>query len=228
MTLRIREIFRTFQGEGSLVGSPAVFVRFSGCNLWNGLEDGRGNGKGQCARWCDTDFATGTSYDVDQAVEAVNAARRTWTDPLIVLTGGEPMLQLRKPVGIEFLQALAYCRWRIAIETNGTIEIPYEARAMIDHVTVSPKPILGDDVTRLGHMKVRHGEDLKVIWPSPFDHDELDALSRGFNHCFLQPMDPIVQDGVSNPRANLEITLSAAGIRGWRVSLQSHKLVDMP
>ena len=228
MTLRIREIFRTFQGEGSLVGSPAVFVRFTGCNLWNGLEDGRGNGKGQCARWCDTDFVRGNVYTVDQAFNAVWKTIEQWKDPLIVLTGGEPMLQLRTSAGKSFLQELADAGWAIAIETNGTIEIPPEIRAMLDHVTVSPKPMVGEDVMSLKHVQVRSGTDLKVIWPSPFDDDELDALARGFTNCFLQPMDPTARDGVPNPRANLEITLSAAGIRGWRVSLQVHKLAGLP
>ncbi len=228
MKLRIHEIFRTFQGEGSRAGEPAVFVRFTGCNLWSGLESDRKNGKGQCARWCDTDFATGDAYTPDEAFEVIVGAQGAWARPLIVFTGGEPMLWLRLPPGMDLAHRLYAAGYPLALETNGTIAIPDELVDLLDHVTVSPKPLIGPRVDRLDHVHVRSGTDIKVIWPAPFDMDELKALARGFDHRYLQPMDPLVRDGESNPVANLPETLSAAGHLGWRVSMQVHKLAGLP
>mgnify|MGYP003654334911 CR=1 FL=1 len=217
--IRVKEVFPTLQGEGSLTGSPAVFVRLSGCNLWSGIEADRDKGRGDCAGWCDTDFAGGESYSPARLVEMVREYSDAWVDPLVVVTGGEPMLQLRKPAGQEFAELMSRYA-RIAIETNGTIAVPSEVAVRLSHITVSPKPLRGRSGST-EHIKQRSGQDLKVVIPTPFDLKELDSWA--FKHRFVQPCD--IGD---NGKSNLGEVIHFARALGWRVSLQTHKLAGLP
>jgi 7-carboxy-7-deazaguanine synthase len=211
----IKEIFYTLQGEGANAGRAAVFCRFAGCNLWSGREADRATA--QC-QFCDTDFV-GTDgvggkkfYSAICLAEAIEqAAGDAWqfdrgTSRFVVLTGGEPMLQV-DPALIDALHARDI---EIAIETNGTLAVP---RA-IDWICVSPKA--GTNLVQTS------GDELKLVYPQAnLDPGSLKHLS--FTHHFLQPMDGPVQAAniaaaVAYCKANPE----------WRLSLQTHKVMGIP
>jgi len=219
--LLVREVFATLQGEGSRAGQPAIFVRFAGCNLWSGLAGDRESGAGECALWCDTDFAKGSRYHPDDLVKVVLelASASGHARPFVVLTGGEPLLQLARPDGLALLWSLRLAGAELALETNGTRALG-EAKALLDHVTVSPKALRGKQ--GLGHIMVREGTDLKVVHPWPFEERDLLALAQGFGHLFVQPLDT-----GDTGRAALPGAINAAAHLGWRVSLQSHKMVGL-
>ena len=205
----VKEIFYTLQGEGANAGRAAVFCRFAGCNLWSGREQDRADA--QC-RFCDTDFVGTDGEGGDRfatAEELAAACARAAGDAgpdLIVLTGGEPMLQVDEAL----IAALHARGFTIAIETNGTLPVP----AAIDWICVSPKA--GSD------LKQRSGDELKLVFPQadllPDSLADLDFATR-----YLQPMDgPDVavntQKAVAYCRAN----------PAWRLSLQTHKLLGIP
>jgi 7-carboxy-7-deazaguanine synthase len=230
MTYAVKEIFYTLQGEGAHAGRPAVFLRFSGCNLWTGLERDRDKGPGGCSRWCDTDFvgtdgvAGGKFRTADELVAAVAShwpalARpdthgaqpvgvevgRTVT-PFVVCTGGEPLLQLDEPL----LAAFNAAGWFVAVETNGTVEPP-PGRLWL---TVSPKAN--------APLRVVQGNELKLIYPQVGAEPER-FHDLGFAHFFLQPMDsPQVAE---NTAAALKYCLAHPQ---WRLSLQTHKILKIP
>lgn len=212
MTYTVKEIFYTLQGEGAQTGRPAVFCRFSGCNLWSGREEDRATA--ECT-FCDTDFvgvsAEGGRYASAQTLAA--AVRACWPNeqistlapPLVVCTGGEPLLQLDESA----VAALHDAQFEIAIETNGTRHAP----AGIDWICVSPK-----GKTQL---VLTHGHELKLVYP------QADALPERFEHLqfrhfFLQPMDG--PDVERNTRLALEYCLAHPR---WRLSLQTHKLLGI-
>lgn len=211
MTYAVKEIFYTLQGEGANTGSPAVFVRFAGCNLWSGREADRATA---VCRFCDTDFVGtdgaggGRFAGAESLADAVLAAwpRGIETHRLVVCTGGEPLLQL----DAHLLHALHARRFRVAIETNGTQPVP----PGVDWTCVSPKA---------GAALVVHGGDeLKLVFPQagaePERFEHLD-----FAHFFLQPMD--------GPERVRNTTLTLAYCRShprWRLSLQTHKLIGIP
>lgn len=202
---RIKEIFRTLQGEGANTGRPSVFVRFAVCNLWSGREQDRERGRGSCARWCDTDFHGGEDLNARQIVEQV---LQLWPAPrpFVVITGGEPLLQLDR----ELVDDLHGTGCEIAIETNGTIatDLP------LDWICVSPK--LGAE------LKLSCGDELKLIYPQgDLDPSAFEHLK--FRHFFLQPMDgPALAE---NTRAAIKYCMSNPL---WRLGLQTHKLIGMP
>jgi len=210
VTYSVKEIFLTLQGEGVQAGSRAVFLRFSGCNLWSGREQDRASA--QC-RFCDTDFV-GTDGPgggkFQNASELADAVAATWgafrERRLVVITGGEPMLQLDEAL----IDALHDCGFRVAVETNGTIEVP----PAIDWICVSPKA--GTDVVQ------RRGNELKLVWPQDgIDLAELESWD--FEHLLVQPMDC----------AELQATIDAAvqlvmERPGWRLTLQGHKTIGLP
>jgi 7-carboxy-7-deazaguanine synthase len=211
MTYAVKEIFYTLQGEGANTGSPAVFLRFAGCNLWSGREQDRA---AAVCRFCDTDFVGtdgtggGRFAGPEALADAVLAAwpRGVEAHRFVVCTGGEPLLQLDGPL----LQALHERRFRVAIETNGTQSVPQG----VDWICVSPKA---------GAPLVVHGGDeLKLVFPQagaePERFERLD-----FAHFFLQPMD--------GPERARNTELSIAYCRShprWRLSLQTHKLIGIP
>jgi 7-carboxy-7-deazaguanine synthase len=208
----VKEIYYTLQGEGAQAGRPAVFCRFAGCNLWSGREQER---EVAACNFCDTDFVgtdgPGGGKFADAAALA-SACRAAWrgnsgTPPFVVLTGGEPMLQVDEA----FIEALHGAGFAIAIETNGTLPVP---RA-IDWICVSPKagaPLLQ-----------RSGDELKLVFPqAALDPAQIENLD--FAHFLLQPMDAGARSP-SNLRAAIDYCLAHPK---WRLSLQTHKLLGLP
>ncbi|TAK91828.1 MAG: 7-carboxy-7-deazaguanine synthase [Burkholderiaceae bacterium] len=210
MTYSVKEIFYTLQGEGAQAGSPAVFCRFAGCNLWSGREEDRANA--QC-NFCDTDFVgtdgtLGGKYETAEQLAAQIAAQWPSTSSaqrLTVLTGGEPLLQLDAAL-IDALHAEGF---RIAVESNGTLAAPEG----IDWLCISPKA--GNPLAQT------RGQELKVVWPQlGLDLEALEQLE--FAHFFLQPMDS-PQRSV-NTEACIAYCLQHPH---WRLSLQTHKITGI-
>lgn len=215
MSYAVKEVFYTLQGEGANVGRPAVFLRFSGCNLWSGLERDRGAGPGGCSRWCDTNFVgtDGTGGGKFRTPEdLVSAVTSCWPHsdkrmtPFVVCTGGEPLLQLDEPL----LTALRAAGWSVAVETNGTLEPP--SRDL--WLTVSPK----------AHsvLQVTQGNELKLVFPQPeAEPERFEDLN--FDHFFLQPMDG--PNAAEHTARALQYCLAHPQ---WRLSLQTHKILKIP
>jgi 7-carboxy-7-deazaguanine synthase len=211
MSYSVKEIFYTLQGEGGQAGMPAVFCRFAGCNLWSGREQDRDSA---VCRFCDTDFVgidgtLGGKFASAASLADVIAAQWPAGDAehrLVVLTGGEPLLQ----VDADLIAALHGRRFRIAVESNGTIAAPEG----IDWLCISPKA--GAPWVQ------RSGQELKVVWPQPgLELDALEALGQ-FAHRFLQPMDGPAQ------AENTALCIDNCMRRpGWRLSLQTHKLTGI-
>jgi len=205
----IKEIYYTIQGEGGQTGRPAVFCRFAGCNLWTGREEDRQ--KAIC-QFCDTDF-----FDTDGenggkyiARELVSKIQSQWPSnpsgtPLVVCTGGEPLLQLNSAL----ITAIHQAGFEIAIETNGTIRSPEN----IDWICVSPKA--GAELIQIT------GHELKFVYPqNGFDPEQFIHLN--FKHFFLQPMDgPNITENI---QSTIQYCLEHPQ---WRLSLQTHKLVGL-
>jgi len=207
----VKEIFLTIQGEGFQTGSPAVFCRFTGCNLWTGREEHRASA---VCRFCDTDFV-GTDGEgggkFATADDLADAVAEAWTSPsaderLVVCTGGEPLLQL----DAEAVDALHARGFRIAIETNGTIEPP----PGIDWICMSPKA--GADLVLV------HGDELKLVYPQPLLPPD-EVVDLDFDHRFLQPMDG--PDRGANTAAAVAYCLAHPR---WRLSVQTHKYLGIP
>lgn len=218
--LSVKEVFATLQGEGSQAGRPAVFVRLSGCNLWSGLQSGRLTGSGACSRWCDTDFAHGERTEVDALIADVLCLSNGWESPFVVITGGEPCLQLRKPAGEAFVRQLQDHGVSVAVETNGTTP----ADVLNDpgvHVTVSPKALHAVTDDPLAHLVVRRGTDLKVVCPQ-WSTEQMRTMSGWlFEHRYAQPLDDGTPQG-------LRAAIETARALGWKVSVQTHKLIGLP
>ncbi len=209
MSYAVKEIFLTLQGEGMQAGRRAVFLRFSGCNLWTGRE--RDRARAQCT-FCDTDFVgtdgeNGGRYPDPSALAAkVDELWGGGDRRLVVITGGEPMLQLDEPL----LGALHARGFEVAVETNGTIA----AVPGIDWICVSPKA--GTKVVQ------RSGNELKLVWPQQgIDPDDL--LGWQFDNFLIQPMDGVDRDSARG--AAIDYVLSNPR---WRLSLQTHKLLGLP
>jgi 7-carboxy-7-deazaguanine synthase (Cx14CxxC type) len=210
MTYAVKECFLTLQGEGMQSGSRAVFLRFAGCNLWSGREQDRETA--QCT-FCDTDFV-GTDGEgggrFRSAEELAAHVGELWGEgeyePLVVITGGEPMLQLDEAL----VDALHGRGFRVAVETNGTLP----AVPGIDWICVSPKA--GTEVVQ------RQGNELKLVWPQS-GIDPADLESWRFAHFLVQPMD------CEEREAALQAAIRLAMERPkWRLSLQAHKVVGLP
>ena len=210
----IKEIFYTLQGEGAQTGRAAVFCRFSGCNLWTGRESDRH--KAVCT-FCDTDFVGtdgpggGRFKTADDLVAAIDAAwpadqRGAPIRPLVVCTGGEPLLQLDEKA-IEAIHARGF---EIAVETNGT-QLPPEG---LDWICVSPKST--------APLKLTRGDELKLVFPQPEAMPEKFA-SLDFANFFIQPMDG--PDVERNHQLAVEYCKAHPQ---WRLSLQTHKVLDIP
>ncbi|MEA2842271.1 MAG: 7-carboxy-7-deazaguanine synthase [Methylobacteriaceae bacterium] len=209
MAYAVKEIFKTLQGEGRNSGRAAVFCRFAGCNLWSGREADRATATCQ---FCDTDFVgtDGSGGGKFETAEHLAAAiANEWgagsNNRLVVLTGGEPLLQVDEPL----LDRLHAEKFEIAIETNGTIEAP----AGIDWICVSPKA--GAPLVQ------RRGDELKLVFPqdsaAPRDFEALD-----FDHFLLQPMDG--PDITRNTAAAIDYCMTHPR---WRLSVQTHKAIGI-
>jgi 7-carboxy-7-deazaguanine synthase (Cx14CxxC type) len=211
MTYSVKEIFYTLQGEGAQAGRPAVFCRFSGCNLWSGRESDRATA---VCKFCDTDFVgtdgeRGGKYaDSEYLAETINGL---WPDTYtaskyVVFTGGEPLLQLD-----DALIASMHARgFEIAIETNGTLPVPNG----VDWICVSPK--MGSQLV------VGKGNEIKVVIPQ--DAQNLAAYEAlDFDNFFVQAMDGPATD--ANTKLAIEVCKRNPK---WRLSLQTHKLLQIP
>ena len=229
MTYAVKEIFYTLQGEGANAGRPAVFLRFAGCNLWTGREHDRE--KAVC-QFCDTDFVgvgpDGGSFR--DPAELAATVRARWPElagslvppttpdaasahharrvrPLVVCTGGEPLLQLDEPL----IDALHAAGFEVAVETNGTQPVPRG----IDHLCVSPKagaPLVA-----------RSGQELKLVYPQREPEAQPERFAGlDFEQFFLQPMDG--PDLVENSRRAVQYCLQHPW---WRLSVQTHKVVGI-
>ena len=204
----VKEIFYSIQGEGAQVGKPAVFCRFSGCNLWSGREIDR---PGAICRFCDTDFvgADGTyggKYErAEQLAEQIQAISPPRPGLLVVLTGGEPALQ----VDSALIEELHRCGFVVAIETNGTTRLP----SGLDWICVSPKAG--------APLQILQGNELKLVFPQPNLLPEQLPETR-FDNYFIQPMDGPDRD--ANTRLAIEFCQSHPS---WRLSVQTHKLIGV-
>lgn len=208
----IKEIFYTLQGEGAQTGRAAVFCRFSGCNLWSGLEKDRE--KSACP-FCDTDFIGvdgkgGGKYPA--AVDVAETIQKLWPSqadvqvkPYVVFTGGEPLLQLDD----ELINAMHQKGFEVGVETNGSLPAPKN----IDWLCVSPKSQM--------ELKIFQGDELKLLYPQkelpPEKYSQLD-----FKHFFLQAIDNKMAE------ENLKKTLNYCMRHPkWRISLQIHKILNI-
>lgn len=215
-TFTVKELFYTLQGEGAQAGRAAVFLRFAGCNLWSGLERDRTSA---ICNFCDTDFigteglGGGKFIGPDPLAQAVLAcwlagtrAPQRKSRPLVVCTGGEPLLQLSSAL----IASLHQQGFEIAVETNGTIAAP----PGIDWICVSPKAD--------APLQQTSGNELKLVWPQEKAQPER-FLALDFQYFFLQPMD--------GPDISRHTTAAVAYCKThpqWRLSLQTHKLIGIP
>lgn len=244
MTYAVKAIFDTIQGEGARAGMRAVFLRLAGCNLWNGKSIDRDKGKGACARWCDSDFAVGDKMSAGEILAAMDRQWPAGTEQRwCVVTGGEPALQFDGAL----LEALHTSGWKVAVETNGTIDS--DAVCSVDWLTVSPKK--GSEVI------VRSGSELKVVLPGAVGGEvgwtasELRGLGATgrWEHKFVQPMDPLntiwyedtyLHSLVSHGKkasagrqeefvAHLNVCIDFVKANpSWRLGIQAHKLWQLP
>ncbi|MBK8490284.1 MAG: 7-carboxy-7-deazaguanine synthase [Saprospirales bacterium] len=207
---KIKEIYYTLQGEGAQAGRPAVFCRFTGCNLWSGREEDRANA---ICRFCDTDFwgmdgENGGRYSAEELAVRVSSLwpDRNMGSPYVVCTGGEPLLQLDTPL----LNAFHQEGLEVAIETNGTLPVPDG----VDWICVSPK----------AHSEwvVHKGHELKLVFPQSGAAPEL-FTGWDFDHFFLQPMDSPLRN--ENTRLAVAYCLQHPQ---WRLSVQTHKYLNIP
>jgi 7-carboxy-7-deazaguanine synthase len=213
MTYSVKEIFYTLQGEGANTGTPAVFCRFAGCNLWSGREQDRSSA---VCRFCDTDFV-GTNGSgggkFSNAALLADHILAHWpkdatNNRFVVMTGGEPGLQLDPAL----VAALHERRFRIAVETNGTVALPVG----IDWVCVSPKGATG--------LVIRAGQELKLIFPQVEPEAQPSVFEHlPFDYFYLQPMD--------GPERIANTGKAVAFCREhpqWRLSVQTHKILGIP
>ena len=208
MFYSIKELFLTIQGEGYNSGKTAIFCRFSGCNLWNGRQ---GSKKNSICNFCDTDFVgingiNGGKYNLDVLIKKICSL---WTakskEKFIVLTGGEPLLQ----VDLSLIKELKKNNFYIALETNGTI-IPPEG---INWICVSPK--IGSN------MLLKNGNEIKIIYPQTnLDLKYFEKLE--FEHFYIQPLDNL------RIKRNTKMAISyVLNNPKWKLSIQSHKYLGI-
>lgn len=204
---KIKEIFYSLQGEGFHAGRPAIFVRFTGCNLWSGREEDRS--KAICS-FCDTDFVgmDGQNGGRYSALSLVAKIKELWPDdsgPFVVCTGGEPLLQLDQGLVDTFRQNELY----VAIETNGSLEVPKG----IDWVCVSPKASTSLVVTK--------GDELKLVFPQK-ENRPIDFVHLNFSHFYLQPKDGV--NLIDNTQQAMAYCLQHPQ---WNFSIQLQKILKI-
>ncbi len=209
MTYAVKEIFLTLQGEGVHAGRRAVFLRFAGCNLWSGREEDRASA---VCKFCDTDFVGtngpggGKFVAASDLASAVNTAWGDGERRYVVITGGEPMLQLDSAL-IDALHAVGF---EIGVESNGTIA----AVPGIDWLCISPKA--GSIVVQ------RKGNELKLVWPQAgSDWENFERWE--FDHFLIQPMDNLAR--AANTQAAIDFVMAHPK---WRLTTQTHKALGLP
>lgn len=218
-TYSIVEIFPTLQGEGYWAGTPFVFCRFAGCNLWSGNDEHRERDAdrhgARCPMFCDTDFRPVERLTADELVARIReATKEIGNYNRVVFTGGEPLLQLDREITIQLPE------FYIAVETNGTVAIADGVR--LNWVCVSPK-------VPADRLKLRRGDEIKVVFP---DYDPREYETAGtFRHYWIQPA-AAVGPGVGKSVIAYDIVQRAAELcrrmPGWRLSLQTHKIIGVP
>jgi|TARA_B100000475_G_scaffold159772_1_gene120529 7-carboxy-7-deazaguanine synthase len=208
MKYRIKEIFFTQQGEGKNTGKDFIFVRFSGCNLWSGQEKHRASA---ICKFCDTDFygTDGINGGKYQAKELIEKIKSLWISAdsqiRVVLTGGEPLLQVDKGL----ISALKKENIYIAVETNGTLEAPDG----IDWICMSPKANT--------EIKLRKGSEVKVVYPQKnLNPDNFNVLD--FKNFYIQPMDS--ENYEDNVSQSVKYCMQNPN---WKLSLQTHKILGI-
>ena len=207
-TYPVKEAFYTLQGEGAQAGRAAVFLRFTGCNLWSGREEDRH--KSVC-KFCDTDFVgtngqNGGRYTLVQCTELVAGLWPGGGRPYVVCTGGEPLLQLDPPL----ITALQERGFEVAVETNGTVPVPEQ----INWVCISPKGT--------APLVVNRGDELKLVYPQSEPEAQPDRFTHlSFEHFFLQPKDELGHD---HTPATVAYCMQHPR---WRISLQTHKMMGI-
>jgi 7-carboxy-7-deazaguanine synthase len=205
---KIKEIYYTIQGEGFHTGRPALFCRFAGCNLWSGREEDRD--KAIC-KFCDTDFwgtdgVNGGRYTSSNLTQKLLSLwPETSEKPFVVCTGGEPGLQIDQ----ELIDTLHQHHFEIAIETNGTVNLPDG----IDWICVSPKADTDIIITK--------GNELKLVYPQKENTPEI-FLHLDFDHFFLQPLDDVNQS--QNTKACIGYCMKNPK---WKLSVQTHKVLGI-
>jgi 7-carboxy-7-deazaguanine synthase (Cx14CxxC type) len=209
----VKEIFYTLQGEGANTGRPSVFCRFSGCNLWSGREEDRKSAK---CKFCDTDFVGIDGVGGGKFLDCYELSKTIisyWPQvsfqkkysPMVVFTGGEPLLQLDE----NLIECMHQADFEVAIETNGTIQPPKG----VDWICMSPKK--GTDIV------INKGQEIKFVYPQDdFDPKEFENLN--FQYFFLQPKDDLFKK--QNVKLAMEYCLKNPK---WRLSLQTQKLLGI-
>jgi 7-carboxy-7-deazaguanine synthase len=205
----VKEIFLTLQGEGAHTGRTAVFCRFSGCNLWSGREEDRA--EAQC-QFCDTDFVGtdgthgGRYHDADALANAIaHQWGSTQERRFVVMTGGEPLLQLDLPL----IEALHRRSFAVAVETNGTLDPP----PGLDWICVSPKANT--------ELRIKSGHELKLVFPQ-VDAPPENFIGLSFERFSLQPMDgPNLVENIARAVAY------CLDHPRWQLSLQTHKTLGI-
>jgi 7-carboxy-7-deazaguanine synthase len=237
MALLVKEMFRTLQGEGTWAGTPSVFVRLAGCNLWSGHEEdreqnARANGA-QCPSFCDTDFVGGQRLEVEElAGQVLELASSSSGQHIrhVVFTGGEPLVQInRHPKLLEAVRRMfPHGQVRLALETNGTVSPRaelldkswYGKKGSFDWICVSPK-------VPLERMKLRHGDELKVVFPS-YDPLEYAALEREFQHLLVSPEFPPAKSSLVKKDVLERAVQFCLENPSWKLSVQQHKYWNIP
>ena len=217
MSYAVKEIFSTIQGEGANAGHAAIFLRFAGCNLWNGRESGRVKGTGGCSQWCDTAFV-GTDGEnggvFADSGPIVATARGLWgpgtEERFIVCTGGEPLLQL----DVALAGHLRDASFVVAVESNGTIEIDPMLQRYLNWVCISPKA--------RAPLRQTRGDELKFVYPQE-GLDPQDFLGLDFERFYLQPKDGPNRE--ADTRSAIDYVKTHPK---WRLSVQTHKYLGIP
>ena len=234
MSYLFKESFYTLQGEGFHAGTPALFIRLGGCNMWSGREEHRERdalrNKAECPRWCDTDFTDG--YKIDAEALHYTLTENLWEDtanavdpkdvPLVVITGGEPLLQ----VDAAFIAMLrmTFPNSVLAVETNGTVmpRVPYGTHGGLDWVCVSPKQAPE-------RLKLQQGNELKLVYPA-YDPHAYEEYALGFEHKYVSA--EATTTGVGESLISKTNLQNAAEFvmrnPDWKLTLQSHKIIGVP
>lgn len=211
MSYRIVELAPTVQGEGAWAGHPCVLVRFAGCNLWSGREEDRErdalHNEAPCPRWCDTDFRTGARTLGVQQLRDELAAAGAGPDRFVLLTGGEPLLQVDAPL----LSAIRSLGAASHVETNGSAPLG-ECRDRLTWITVSPK-------VRPSRVAPEYVDELKLVLPA-HDPEEWEGFPARLR--FVMPLDD------EHKARNTEAALAWVQAHPrWKLSLQLHKLLGV-
>ena len=185
-----------------MAGTVSHFVRLSGCNMWDGRPETR---EASHCPFCDTDFFSHRMLKASEIADELNELNRSeW----VTVSGGEPLLQIDD----EFVTTLHDSGYQVAIETNGTKPLD----VVVDYVTMSPKRPEPETA-------IRRCDSLKLLWPHPdprITPEAFDCIEAGAK--YLQPIDSA--DYESNLRSAIE---KLYDLRGWRLSLQTHKLIEV-